>query len=125
MTNQQRPFWGRRYLRSLIAAVVVLGLGTLVVWGFIEGRGEANREAERERPIKAPLRVSMKNGAPVITLDAETQEGSGIATTTPESAPYQEQIRAYATVLDLSRLTELSNSYANAKAQLQTAQAKL
>jgi hypothetical protein len=125
MTNQQRSFWGRRYLRTLVAVLLVLGLSALVVWGFIVGRGEATREAERERPVKAPLRVSMENGAPVITLDAETQERSRITTTTPESAPYQEQVRAYATVLDLARLTDLSNSYANAKAELQTAQAKL
>lgn len=43
----------------------------------------------------------------------------------PAPAPYQEQIRAYATVLDLGRLTDLHNSYANAKAQWQMAQAKL
>jgi hypothetical protein len=125
MTNKERSFWGRRYLRTLVAVLLVLGLSALVVWGFIEGRGEAAREAERERPVKAPLRVSTENGAPVITVDAETQERSGITTTTPESAPYQEQVRAYGTVLDLARLTDLSNSYANAKAQLQTAQAKL
>jgi hypothetical protein len=34
------------------------------------------------------------------------------------------QFRAYGTVLDIARITELTNSYANAQAQLQTAPAK-
>src|SRR5207249_4494419 len=88
-------------------------------------RTEAVREAERERPVKAPLRISMRDGVSVITLDAQTQHSSGIETTMLTSAPYQEQVRAYAMVLDLARLTDLSNNYANAKAQLQTAEAKL
>ena len=62
---------------------------------------------------------------PVVTLDNETQQNSGIEAIMLASAPYQEQVRAYGMVLDLARLTELSNNYANAKAQLKTAQAKL
>lgn len=123
--NSQQAFSKGRLLRTLVVTGVVLGLGALVVWGFIEGRGESVREAERERPVKAPLRVSTENGAPLITLDAETRQRSGIEASTPVSAPYQEQVRAYATVLDLARLTDLGNSYASAKAQLQTVQAKL
>jgi hypothetical protein len=115
----------RQLVRTLVAVVIVIGLGTLLVWGFLEGRSEVEREAERERPVKEPLRVSMKSGAPVITLDDRTQQSSGIETTSLMSAPYQEQVRAYAMVLDVARLTDLSNNYANAKAQLQTVQAKL
>lgn len=115
----------RRPLGTLIAALVVLGLGGLLIWGYIAGRSEAGREAERESPVKAPLRVSMANGQAVITLDAQTRQRSGIETSTPVSAPYQAQVRAYGSVLDLTHLTDLGNSYANAKAQLQTIQAKL
>jgi hypothetical protein len=121
----QRSFWQIRLVRTLIATVIAVGIGGLIVWGYVEGRGEAEREAERERPIKEPLRISTKNGMPVVTLDIETQQNSGIETTRLESAPFQQQIRAYGMVLDLARLTDLSNNYANAKAQLQTAHAKL
>jgi hypothetical protein len=100
-------------------------LGGVLVRSFIAGRGEAQRAAERERPVKEPLRVSTENGTPVITLDAATQRRNGIATSLPAPASYFEQVRAYATVLDLARLTDLSNSYANARAQQQTAQARL
>src|SRR5262249_13709686 len=49
----------------------------------------------------------------------------GIATATLKNAPYQNQLRAYGNVLDLQPLTELANRSVNAKAQLQTAQARL
>lgn len=126
MTTVQRQSSARgRFLRTLIASVVLLGIGAAVVWGFLEGRTEAAREAERERPVAAPLRVSTENGQQVVTLDAETLKRSGIETGVPAAAPYQGQVRAYGTVIDLARLTELSNSTLGAKAQLQAAQAKL
>src|ERR1700674_2697575 len=125
MSAGRRSFWQSRFVRTLVGVAAIIGIGGLLVWGFVEGRGEAEREAERERPVKAPLRITMKNGMPVITLDDQTQRNSGIEATVLTSAPYQEQIRAYAMVLDLARLTDLNNSYTNAKAQLQTAQAKL
>lgn len=125
MTTEQRPAARSRVLRTVIGAVLVVGIATVVIWGFVAGRTEAARETERERPVTAPLRVSTENGESVITLDAETQKRSGIETGVPVSAPYQEQVRAYGTVMDLARLTDLSNSYMNAQAQLQGAQAKI
>jgi hypothetical protein len=112
-------------MRPFLALFILAGLGALVIWGFLEGRKEAAVEAGRERPIKEPLRVSMRDGAPVITLDPETRQRSGIETAPPAAASHQEQLRAYGMVLDLARLTDLNNNYANAKAQLQTMQAKL
>jgi hypothetical protein len=85
---------GRQLVRTLVAGVIVIGLGALLVWGFLEGRSEVEREAERERPVKEPLRISMKSGVPVITLDDRTQQSSGIETTLLMSAPYQERLRA-------------------------------
>ena len=111
-------------MKFLVAAAVV-ACGALLGWELLAGRNEAAIEAQRERAIKVPIRVSGKNGEPVITLDAETQQRSGIETTELPSTPHPEELRAYGMVLDVARLTELSNNYANAKAQLQTAQAKL
>ena len=112
-------------LKTLIAIGAILVVGGAAIWGFVEGRGEAAREAEEERPFAPPQRVSMENGMPVITLDAAAQREDGIETAVLKNAPYQDQLRAYGTVLDLRLLTELANGYANAKAQVQTAQAKL
>lgn len=109
----------------LLVVAAIIALGGLVVWGFLAGRNEAGIEAERERSVTIPIRVSTRNGEPVIALDAETQQRSGIETAALPSTPHQEQVRAYGMVLDVARLTDLSNNYTNAKAQVQTAQAKL
>jgi hypothetical protein len=111
-------------LRLLVAAACVAVLA-LLVRGVVAGRNETAVESEREQPVAAPLRVATKNGATVITIDDETQERSGIATQVPPSTSYQQQIRAYAMVLDVAQLTALSNNFAGAKAQARTAQAKV
>jgi hypothetical protein len=59
-----------------------------------------------------------------VTLTPDQQHQIGLQTAVLESAPHPEQIRAYGAVLDVARITDLTNSYANAQAQLQTAQAK-
>ena len=109
----------------LPVAAAVIAVGALMGWGVFTGRNEAAIEAESERAIKVPVRVSSENGEPLIALDTETQQRSGIETAALPAAPHQEQVRGYGMVLDVARLTELSNNYASAKAQLQTAQAKL
>ncbi len=102
------------------------GLGALVISGFIEGRQEAAVEAERGQPIKPPLRVSLPaRGEPVVTIDADAQKAIGLETMVPQAAPYQDQIRAYGTVLDLASLTTLNTNYVEAASQLRTAKAKL
>lgn len=121
-----RPYsLGARRLRWIIIAVVV-GLGALLVWGFIEGRGEAASEAQRERPIKASVQVSHNNtGAPTITLNPDLQKQAGIQVARPNAAPYQQQVQAYGSILDLQPFTDLGNTIANANAQLAIAEAKL
>ena len=123
MSKRKEPA-GSWSVKLLVAAAVV-ACGALLGWGGLKGRNEAAIEADQERAIKAPIRVSNKNGDPVITLDAATQQRSGIETAALPSTPHPEELRAYGMVLDVARLTELSNNYANAKAQVQTAQAKL
>lgn len=83
-------------------------------------------EAERERPLKAPLRVSIDgDGQPVVTLTAATRKLSGVLVIKPKATQHQEQIRAYGTVLDLDKLVALDNSYVTAVAQLQSVQARI
>src|SRR5215468_2248020 len=122
--SMRRGSAGSWSLKLLVTAAFV-GFGALMGWGFLAGRNEAAIEAQRERAIKVPVRVSSEAGDPVIRIDADTQQRSGIETTALPSAPHLEELRAYGMVLDVARLTELSNNYASAKAQVQTAQAKL
>jgi hypothetical protein len=109
----------------LFGAVLATALASLLVWGFFVGRNQAVVEANRSHAVKAPQRVATKDGATVITIDDEIQQRSGIKTEALVAAKHQEEIRAYGMVLDVARLTELSNNYNRARAELQTAQAKL
>jgi hypothetical protein len=117
------PSKGRKrwLLRGTIAVAIVATAAGAVVWGFLESREEQSREAEREKPA----RVVAKVGSGVIHVEDEAQEKSGIETARLPPAPYLDQVRAYGMVLDAARLTDLSNSYVNAEAQLRTAQAKV
>jgi hypothetical protein len=115
----------RGAVRAFLLVAITAGLGAVAIWGFVEGRQKLAQEAERERPVKAPQRISLECGEPVITLDAAAQEQSGLRTTVLQQTQYHEQLRAYATVLDLQPLVDLDNSDALAKAQLKSAQAKL
>jgi len=121
-----KPPLSRRLL-GLAALVAVCGaLGALAISGFMEGREEAAVEAERGEPIKPPLRVTLPaRGQPVVTIDADAQQAIGLETVVPRQAPYQDQIRAFGTVLDLAALTKLNTDYVEAVSQLKTAQAKL
>ncbi|UFZ03339.1 efflux RND transporter periplasmic adaptor subunit [Bradyrhizobium ontarionense] len=60
-----------------------------------------------------------------VKLSATQQKQIGLQTAVLAAESHPEQFRAYGAVLDVARLTELTNNYANAQAQLQTAQAKL
>ena len=59
-----------------------------------------------------------------VRLSPDQQHQIALETAVLEAAPLPEQVRAYGVVLDVARITDLTNSYANAQAQLQTAQAK-
>ena len=111
---------GRRLMAAVAVAVVVAG----AAWGFLAGQAERPKDADDEA-VTEPQRVSIVNGAPVVTLDVATQAASGLETVPLKTIAYQQQLRAYGTVLDLQQLTELGNSYIAAQAARQTAQAKL
>lgn len=122
MTDRPGPFRRHRPLWIFPVAVLGLGLSMLVILRGIEGHGHA---AEGDRPVSAPQRVTIENGVSVITLDVAAQRQSGIAVVALTNTPYQQQLRAFGTVLDLQTLTDLRNSYVSAQAQVQGAQAKL
>ena len=115
----------RAWVRRVLGLIILIGVGTTAIWGFLEGRDEQAAEAERDAPVKAPLRISTTGGETVITLNRQDQQSGGIQTAKLQATPNQAQVQAYGVVIDLQPLTDLSNSYTATKAQLQTAQAKL
>ncbi len=112
-------------LRLISVVVILVGLGALLIWAYLEGRKERAMEAERERPIKAPLRVATEGGESVITLHEEAQKKSGIVVTPLKAVSHQEEVRAYGMVIDLQDLVDLRNSFATAKAQVEKTRASL
>ncbi len=112
-------------MKRLLLVIVALAVLGALVWSFLASRKEAAQEAESERPVKAPTRVAVVNGATVITVDEASRRASGIETVQVTPAQYRQEVRAYGAVLELTRLTELFNSYVLAKAEAQTARAKL
>ena len=110
-------------LKPILALVVGVSLAALLVWGFMEGRAERATEAEREKPVKAASRVSLQDGEVVVTLDAATQQKSALATTPLASTSRQEEARGFATVLDLTALSDSLTGYTQARSQLAKANA--
>ena len=122
----QRLGTGRRIVRILVALTIAGGMGVLAAWGIIEGRSQAAREAERAGPVQVPSRVKLDDGGDsAVILDERTRKRSGVEVITALPIRYQEQVRAYGTVMDLDNLTTLHNRYVTALAQIQSAQAKL
>lgn len=104
-----------RSVAALRAALLVL---TLSCWVGAAQIGRA-------QPAIHPQPLGLAAGDPTtVKLSPEQQKQIGLQTTVLIVEPHPEQFRAYGAVLDIARVTELTNSYANAYAQLQMAQAR-
>jgi hypothetical protein len=124
--QHSRPGAGRSRIPARIVWLSIAGLAAgVLVWGFLAGNAERVREAERERPVEAPLRVASVGGEPTVTLTEDEITRAGVEVIELEETEYPVQLKAYGTTLDLAPLVELSNGYASARAELQTARARL
>ncbi|SDJ49555.1 Multidrug efflux pump subunit AcrA (membrane-fusion protein) [Bradyrhizobium sp. Rc2d] len=110
---------------AVTLCLLAFSTGTLAISG--QGRRAVAEPAQPDGANSGrtePSRTANSDQA-VVKLTRSQQGQIGLETAVAETAPHPEQFRAYGAVLDISRITELTNSYANAQAQLQTAQAKL
>lgn len=119
----------RRALRT-IAFVVCLLAVVDISWKVITELRQIDSGDERsqaDKPGSDRTMLSRAEGADQATvkLSSDQQKQIGLETEVLKAAPHLEQFRAFGTVLDIARVTELTNNYANAQAQLQAAQAKL
>jgi hypothetical protein len=122
----RRQWWLRRKMASIailgaLIALAAIGAG----WLAAERRSLAQSDADRERPEAAPPHVAVEHGPSVVKLDAATQRRGGITVEPLRQAPFRAELRAYASVLDVTKLNEIASAYAAAQAQLRSAQAKL
>jgi hypothetical protein len=117
----------------LLVGVVAAGLGVLAV----SPQGAALLDELREhleaakpkpaqtKPAHLPAqRTAIEEGRTVVRLSAQERARIGIRTEARHSAAHREELQAYGSVLDLARVTDLTNAHAGARAALQTAQAR-
>ena len=106
-------------MRTFSVAVGMLMVS--VIW-IAAGTSAAVSDDSPKSPQPSSAAGSGEPGT--VRLTADQQHQIGLQTAVLEAATHPEQFRAYGAVLDVARITDLTNSYANAQAQLQTAQAK-
>jgi hypothetical protein len=110
------------WLRGGLLAIAAAGTITFVGWRLAEGREQ--ERAPGKTPPTSALRVATVDGATIITLDEDDQARSGIRSSVLLAASSSGLLRAYATVIDVGPLTDLSNNALNAQAQVAGAAAK-
>ncbi|WP_375456875.1 efflux RND transporter periplasmic adaptor subunit [uncultured Methylobacterium sp.] len=113
-------------LAALTLAVLLGGTGLRQAVSRLAGPAAAPTLAAATRPAPMPAarRTAIEGGRVVVTLTPEERARIGVETVRRAPASHAIEIQAYGSVLDLARVTELTNSYAGATAQLQTAQAR-
>lgn len=104
-------------MKKLIGAVVLVLLIGAIVLAFIRGQKERASEAERERPVKAASRVSVQDNEPVLSIDAATQQKSGITAVALPSTMHQSQQPAYAQVLEMHDWGDARSAYLTVKGE--------
>lgn len=130
---------GRGSSQVWLVFALVLALGGLVV--AVEPRllerlpdleslrpkpaaGPDRAPSETQATAKPVQRTALEGGRVVVRLDAEERGRVGVETRRVEPGDHRIEIQAYGSVLDIARVTELTNAYASAQAALQTAQAR-
>lgn len=115
----------RKSVKIIVTSIILAGIAGLLVWGYLESRKEMAMEAERERPVKAPSRVSVQGDEVVITLDAESRKKSAIVVAPLAAVSHRGEVRATGVVLQLQGLFDARTGYASAKAQVEKSKALL
>ena len=110
---------GRLVPAFSVAVCVLAAFGIWIAAGTIASRPSDDRP---ENPQPSAAARSEEPGT--VRLSSDQQHQIGLQTAVLEAAAHPEEFRVYGAVLDVARITDLTNSYANARAQLQTAQAR-
>ena len=126
----------RRALLAMVIVVCALGLfistevgaglraGIMPLLADLRGRLSAIvRAPEIARGLSQP-RTAVEDGRTVVRLSDLERARIGLVTATLPARAHRRELTAYGSVLELARVTELTNSYAGAIAALQTVRAR-
>ena len=110
----------RSVWRLVIVGIAAALVGALIMYAVI--KPAPKEEAADEKP--AANRVTIENGEPTITLDAETQEKIGLTTSKTAASQQSEELQLFGTVVDVQELASAANQIAAARAQYDQSMAK-
>lgn len=112
--------------RFRFLAIVLLAFATGGVLGALYlVPTHADDDNDSDNNPNPPVRLTIRNGVPTLTLTTKEQENAGIIAAKLEPAPPQIDIHGFATVLDPASLADLDNQYRDAEAQVDVAKARL
>ncbi len=113
----------KQSLRIILVLVIVLGIGGVVVAGFVAAKSEQTADADNDAAIAAPSHVLQHGGKTVLSFDAQAQRENGIAAATLQPNHWREEEQATGVVLQLQPLLDLKTSYNTARMDIAKAQA--
>lgn len=113
--------WGLAAGLTVLCLYVLMGTGAPPMLALSR---IADSEVEPERAHLPAQRTAIEGGHAVVRLTPDERERIGVETALLQPKAHRTELQAYGSVLDLARVTDLTNAYASAKAQLQTAQAR-
>lgn len=112
--------------RTLLKGLLLLSpavLAALALGGFLLSRGEQASEAERDAPVRSPVRITLEKGLTMLAVDETVQARSGIQLQALNVTEPISGTTVYGTVIDLQPLADLSSRYASSVADLDSAKA--
>ncbi|AWN39091.1 multidrug transporter [Methylobacterium radiodurans] len=109
---------------AILAGAILAGALTDVGAGLRAGIGSGLRPAPVAGAALPAPRTAVEDGRTVVRLTPEERARIGLVSEVRRALPHRQELQAYGLVLDLARVTELTNAYASAKAQLQQARAR-
>jgi len=110
----------RSVWRLVIVGIAAALVGALIMYAIVKPAPKG--EAADEKP--AANRVTIENGEPTVTLDAETQEKIGLTTSKSSASQQSEELQLFGTVVDVQELAAAANQIAAARAQYDQAMAR-